>query len=170
VRVFVAVWPPADVVAGLAALPRPAVAGVRWTTPDQWHLTVRFLGPLPGPEDVVTALRAAPLPATTVAVGPASECLGTSVLVLPGVGLGPLAEAVLDVTAGFGEPPDRRPFRGHLTLARARRATERGVLSRIPSLQLDAAWPVAEVTVVSSTVGGTGSRYEIVARIPVDPG
>ena len=36
-RLFVAVWPPDDVVAELAALPRPDQPGLRWTTPDQWH-------------------------------------------------------------------------------------------------------------------------------------
>ena len=43
-RLFVAVWPPVDVVERLSELPRPAVDGVRWTTPDQWHVTIRFLG------------------------------------------------------------------------------------------------------------------------------
>jgi 2'-5' RNA ligase len=44
VRLFVAVWPPNDVVDVLADLPRPDVAGVRWTTQGQWHVTLRFLG------------------------------------------------------------------------------------------------------------------------------
>ena len=37
-------WPPPEVVARLAALARPTVEGVRWTTPEQWHVTLRFLG------------------------------------------------------------------------------------------------------------------------------
>ena len=43
-RLFVAVWPPDDVIDVLADLPRPEVAGVRWTTRGQWHVTLRFLG------------------------------------------------------------------------------------------------------------------------------
>jgi 2'-5' RNA ligase len=33
-RLFVAVWPPPEVVATLSALDRPALAGVRWSAPD----------------------------------------------------------------------------------------------------------------------------------------
>ena len=52
VRLFVAVWPPADVVTRVAALPRPDVAGLRWTAPDHWHVTLRFLGSVPAAEPV----------------------------------------------------------------------------------------------------------------------
>ena len=45
-RLFIAVWPPPDVVEQVAALPRPPVAGLRWTEPEQWHVTLRFLGAL----------------------------------------------------------------------------------------------------------------------------
>ena len=43
-RLFVAVWPTPAVVEELGALPRPAAPGLRWTTADQWHVTLRFLG------------------------------------------------------------------------------------------------------------------------------
>jgi hypothetical protein len=43
-RLFVALWPPADVVSTLAALPRPNVPGVRWSAPDQWMVKVRPFG------------------------------------------------------------------------------------------------------------------------------
>ena len=43
-RLFVAVWPPYEVVNSIAALERPPLPGLRWTTPDQWHVTMRFLG------------------------------------------------------------------------------------------------------------------------------
>ena len=43
-RLFVAVVPPDDVLEAVAALPRPQEPGVRWTRPDTWHVTLRFLG------------------------------------------------------------------------------------------------------------------------------
>ena len=42
-RLFVAVWPPDDVLDRLAVLPRPEVDGLRWTDQDHWHVTLRFL-------------------------------------------------------------------------------------------------------------------------------
>ena len=45
-RCFVAVWPPDDVLDDLAALPRPAATYARWSTRDQWHVTLRFFGEL----------------------------------------------------------------------------------------------------------------------------
>jgi RNA 2',3'-cyclic 3'-phosphodiesterase len=43
-RLFVAVWPPAEVLDRLEALPRVELAGCRWTIRAQWHVTLRFLG------------------------------------------------------------------------------------------------------------------------------
>ena len=43
-RLFVAVRPTPEVVALLAALERPAVPGVRWSTPEQWLVKLRPLG------------------------------------------------------------------------------------------------------------------------------
>ena len=61
-RLFVAAWPPADVVEALRGLDRPVVTGMRWTTADQWHVTLRFLGDVDDPAPVVAALTAATEP------------------------------------------------------------------------------------------------------------
>ncbi len=55
-RLFVAVWPPPEVVAVLASLDRPVVDGVRWTTQEQWHVTIRFLGSVESAEAAIAAL------------------------------------------------------------------------------------------------------------------
>ena len=123
-RLFVAAWPPPEVVASLAALPRPDVAGLRWTRPDQWHVTLRFLGHVEGVEPVVAATRS------------------------------------------IGEPPEDRPFQGHVTLARvAGRA--RVDLRPLTGTALSASWPVYELTLVSSRLGPSGPRYEVVGRFPL---
>jgi hypothetical protein len=43
-RLFVAVRPGPEVVALLSALDRPALPGVRWSTPEQWLVKLRPLG------------------------------------------------------------------------------------------------------------------------------
>ena len=68
-RLFVAVWPPSGVVDALRPLVVPGEPGVRWVTPEQWHVTLRFLGDA-DPDEVATALRAAALPAAEAGLGP----------------------------------------------------------------------------------------------------
>ena len=79
-RLFVAVWPPDDVLDRVAALERPDVAGLRWTTRHQWHVTLRFLGPVDDVGAVVDALAGSEAPAATVTVGPAVGRFGHRVL------------------------------------------------------------------------------------------
>jgi 2'-5' RNA ligase len=167
-RLFVAVWPPADVVAALAGLDRPERRGVRWTTPGQWHVTLRFLGSMGDPEEGKRALdRVAPVagPAEPVAVaGPTVVRLGPSILCIPVAGLENLAAAVVAATAGLGEPPPERPFRGHITLARAQRGID---VRALAGQSFSAEWPVGEVTLVSSETRPSGARYRVVAGYPV---
>jgi len=101
-------------------------------------------------------------------MGPTSECATASVLWLPVRGLEPLAEVVGRLTGDIGLPPEAA-FRGHLTLARARRGAHRRVLRRLPPLKCAARWDVSEVTVVASTLGGTGSRYDVLDRVRLGP-
>lgn len=166
-RLFVAVWPPPGVVATLAALPRPVVPGVRWTTPDQWHVTLRFLGDAePGP--ALDALVAIEPPGPAVAgVGPATGRLGRRVLHVPVSGLEVLAAATVAATAGVGRPPEDRAFAGHLTLARAGPTAGGGVLTRLAGVPVDARFAVTELTLVCSHRGPAGARYEVVGRHPL---
>ena len=119
-RLFVAVWPSADVVATIAALARPEVEGLRWTTRDQWHITLRFFGAVEL-EAVSVALRSASAPATTAVLGPETGRFGKRVLHVPVSGLDAVAKAVVRATKKVGKPPEPRPFTGHLTLARLNR-------------------------------------------------
>ena len=164
-RLFVGIWPPPDVTAVVGALPRPEVPSVRWTEPEQWHVTLRFLGEVG--EEEVPDLHAAlggvaghqrPAP---VELGPATTRLGPQVLVVPAAGLDGLAAAVTEATAGFGEPPDPRPFRGHLTLARGR--GRRPVPFRLAGRPLAGAWSADELCLVRSLLGSRGATYETVA-------
>lgn len=176
-RLFVAVRPPDDVLAALAALARPEHPGLRWTTRDQWHVTLRFLGEVDDPAPVAAALAAAPLAPTEAVVGPEVVALNPRVLCLPVAGLDDLAAAVAAADLpGVGRPPEDRPFRGHLTLARLSRGRgerqgsggpgrrrRRLRLGDLAGTPLAARFPVRDVRLVRSHLGPTGARYEDLA-------
>lgn len=165
-RVFVSVRPPPSVRAVLEGLPRPEVPALRWVPPEQWHVTLRFLGRAE-PAEVLAALSSAALPQVDAQLGPRAMRLGRGVLVLPVSGLDDLAVAVRAATAGIGDPPDFAEFAGHLTLARFRGgSTDRraGVGDAI-GLACTARFPVVEVEVVSSVTAATGAVHEVLGRV-----
>ena len=167
-RLFVAAWLPPDVVDLIAALPRPDVPGLRWTTEDQWHVTLRFLGDADLEETTAACERISAL-ATTVSLGPATGRFGRRILHVPTSGLDEVAAATVAATASIGDPPDPRPFHGHVTLARSRRGdTDLRPLTRTP---IAATWVAEELTLVRSHLGAgrdRGARYEVVGRFPLE--
>ncbi|HEX7165788.1 MAG TPA: RNA 2',3'-cyclic phosphodiesterase [Acidimicrobiales bacterium] len=184
-RLFVAVWPTDEVVRAVVAVASElraradaegSGAGVRWTRPDQWHVTMRFLGSVH--DDEVDSLRASLAAVAARSAGgavieavleDATSAFCRSVLVVPVAGLGELAAAVVAATAGFGEAPEERPFSGHLTLARARPRDRRGRGVRactgapVPAMR----WTVGELTLVRSVTSAAGATHEIVGRWPL---
>lgn len=170
-RLFVAVWPPADVVGLVAALARPTVIGVRWTREDQWHVTLRFLGSVTDPPAVSQALAvvAASQPPVEAVVGPAVGRFGHRVLHVPVEGLAGIASAVVSATAHLGKPPEDRPFSGHLTLARVAK-DGRVNLRALEGEPVGARWLVSELTLVESKLSPAGARYQVVETFPLTPG
>lgn len=57
-RLFIAAWPSPEVTRILEGLERPEHDWIRWTPPSSWHVTIRFLGELEGPEEVIQRLEA----------------------------------------------------------------------------------------------------------------
>ena len=164
-RLFVAVWPPVPVVRALASLRGRDQPGVRWMTPEHWHVTLRFLGTVEAAPAVDALSRLAGRPGALAVVGSTPVRLGREVIALPVDGLGPLAAAVDTAFAGVGRDPEHRPFRGHLTLARGTGVRGLAGLRLAESL----AWPVASVSLVRSHLGRGGSRYEDVAVVELGP-
>jgi RNA 2',3'-cyclic 3'-phosphodiesterase len=151
------VWPPDDVLDAIAGLPRPSMSGVRWSTRDQWHVTLRFLGDA-AVDDTMAALDEVSGCATEALLGPMVQRLGRGVLCLPVDGLAALAAAVQQVTAGLGKPLEHRRFRGHVTLARLTGAAptiDAGISCR---------WTVATFALVRSRLGSGPARYETIAE------
>lgn len=168
-RLFVALWPPPEAADVLATLDRPEHPAVRWTTRDQWHVTLRFLDEVH--DDVVPELVATltavgvEQPPHRIDVGPGTTRLGRGSLVVPVSGAEALAAAVAAATHGFGTPPDDRPFTGHLTLARSR--GRRLVPTPLEGAELTTTWVAEELALVRSHLGAE-ARYESIAAIPLD--
>lgn len=159
-----AAWPPEEVVTRLESLARRPLAGLRWTTAAQWHVTLRFLGRVDDPPAVAAALRSVPLPGATAALGPAVARFDRSVLHVAVAGLDDLAASVASATSHLGEAAGPRPFTGHVTLARAGRRA-RLDLRPLTGQRVEARWAVGEITVVASHLERGGARYEVLDRI-----
>lgn len=158
-----AVWPPPDVLDVVAALPRPEVRGVRWTTPEQWHITLRFLGECA--EGVaMDALARVDVDAADATLGPETGRFGRRIVHVPVAGLDDVAAAVAAAFDGVGADPEDRPFHGHLTLARGRaRGRAAPDLRPLCGVPVHAAWRPNDLVLVRSTPGSGAHHYDTIA-------
>ena len=165
-RLFVAALPDGSTVDRLreacGGWPRPKVAGLRWTGPDQRHVTLRFLGSI-DPGEAAAALDGLGWAAAEARLGPATALRGRGVLMVPVGGLDGLAGAVAAATVELGGFLEDRPFTGHLTLARSRGRVPAGWEGR----PVAGVFPVAEVCLVRSETLPEGARYEVLGRWPL---
>jgi 2'-5' RNA ligase len=168
VRLFVAVWPPDDVIDLISGLPRPEVPGLRWSPRPQWHVTLRFLGEVERADEFGEALRQLSGSGIAKAVlGPETAWFpGRRVLQVPVVGLDDLSRLVNQAIAHIddGRSASVGPeagFRGHLTLARVRGRSriDREHASQVEGTRIQAEWTVRQVSLVASTLRADGARY-----------
>ncbi len=156
-RLFIAVWTPEDVRAKLTALHRKDQRGVHFVDPQNWHITLRFLGEA-DPGEVTHALSGiTPAPARAH-LGPAVDVIATRALVIPVSGLDALAKTVNERSSRIGEPP-RRTFIGHLTLARLKPHVP---MPRALGAPVSADFDVDEIALVQSRLNPQGARYETI--------
>jgi 2'-5' RNA ligase len=160
-RLFVCVRPPDAVLDRLdelvARCRTGSSGGVRWADRSTWHVTLHFLGEVADPDPVVQALSDLALPAVEADLGPAVRLLGRRVVCAPIAGLEGLARRVQGAVAHLGEPPEDRPFRGHVTLARLGRSGGGHPCVGTPIAER---WTVDDVTLVRSHLGSGPARYE----------
>lgn len=166
-----AVWPTPEVCDALRSIPRPERPGVRWTTPESWHVTLRFLGEVPDPAPVIEALQRE-LPgrgARPARLDDVTDALG-SVLVVRVEGLRSLATLTRLATSRLGDPPRPDPFEGHITIARGgRRAVDPDLVGQAVKAGPRPDWTVEQVALVRTVSGGiapgSSSRYETLETI-----
>lgn len=156
-----------------------APAKVRWTPPEQMHLTLNFLGDVQLTE----------VPAVCASVAGAAAPFAPFDVELTGVGVFPslsnprtiwlgvaeggkrlveLHEAIENGLAEAGFRADNRRFRPHLTIGRVRSLPEGpGELAAlVAGLEEFEAGPmmVSQVAVYSSELGRDGPRYEVLGH------
>lgn len=136
-------------------MPRPDIDGLRWTTPERLHVTLRFLGEC-DETPAVAGLGAVSLALTParVTLGPSLARLGRSVVVVPAGGLDVIAAAVTKATRHLGQPPTNRRFTGHMTIARFRRDWRLGQWPPAELPTLDATFTASEIALVRVEAGG----------------
>jgi len=167
-RLFFAVWPPAPTAAVLAKWASQAAAdtGGRAVRERSIHLTLAFLGNI-GEERLPAALRAARQAQGSAHRLPIEQAKRWSDkdLVWVGPRRTPVELASLALSLGNelrqqGFEIESRPFVAHVTLLRSAR---KAVLPPLPGVD----WPVAEFTLVHSTLFRHGSSYAILERFPI---
>jgi len=165
VRLFVAVELPADVRGAVDAIERPRGDDIRWSQPDSWHITLRFLGEMDGDDEARAALAQIAAASATAVIGRVPKRVGATAMALPVAGLDDVAAAVAAAFTGLpGE--ERRRFQGHLTIGRLKR-TGRWPRDGVGSLPSEVRWTVDHVALVRSHLGGGPARYEVLAHQPL---
>jgi RNA 2',3'-cyclic 3'-phosphodiesterase len=176
-RLFVAVTPSAEAIAHLAAAVesvRGSNADLRWSRPENWHLTVTFLGDVT--EDVAHSLddrlaRAARRhPACELAFRGAGRFDGRVLWVGVEGDMAPLRRLADSVTAAARRSKiavEAKPFRPHVTLARARIPTDLRPLVAALQTYEGPVWEADRVSLVRSFLQegpDGGSRYEVLTE------
>jgi RNA 2',3'-cyclic 3'-phosphodiesterase len=184
---FVALLPPEDALEDLASFVEPrreSGPDLRWTVPEQWHLTLSFMPAVAERhlDDLVARLERAAARRTPFAVtlagggafpGPARAKVLYVAVESPGDELDRLATGVRAAASRAGAEPDGGRFRAHVTLARAPRPVEATRWLRVLDAYRGPTWEAAEVLLVASHLGEgprRRPRYEVVETFRVGPG
>jgi 2'-5' RNA ligase len=179
-RLFVALVPPAEALAELAdaVAALPETPRLRWTRPEQWHVTLAFLAEVDDRtrEALVPRLErvARRHPAPTLALAGGGR-FGGQVLWTrvdgDSAALRRLADSVRAAARRCGLPTDPRPYRPHLTLGRAGRpAPDLAPLATALNGFAGGAWSASDLHLVRSVLGagpGGTARHETVASWPL---
>ena len=187
-RAFIALPLPPDWTHALAEaicqLRRSIPAGVRWADPSGIHLTLKFLGPtdanaVPGIVKALIAQMASATPPLLSLSGLGTFPAGRNPRVLwAGVsgdlaalqGLQQRAEAA---AAGLGWPPEKRPFRPHLTLGRVRDHTpgqrRQAIAQAVANANLPPAtgWQPHTVRLYRSVLTPRGAIYTSLGEVAI---
>lgn len=169
-RLFVAVPVPEHIGDELADI-CSGIPGARWVPPENFHITLRFLGELDGAQadDVHEALSGISAPsfelslATVGRFGDAKKARSIWAGVDPNPSLTHLRDKVESAAVRAGLPPEPRRFKPHVTLARFKNGS--GMAPEIHdfitrhALYRSEPFSVREFTLFQSFLGGEGAIY-----------
>ena len=175
-RLFVAITLPEDLRSSLGDL-CSGLPGARWVAPENLHLTLRFIGEVEGheAEDIDAALsgiRCERFFLTLAGVGDFGDgkrLRSVWVGVEPNGTLERLQAKVEQAIQRAGQPPEKRKFKPHVTLARFKSNPGGKLQSYFAERSLFRAPPfeVSEFTLYSSYLSHEGAIYSPEAVYPL---
>lgn len=168
-RLFVAIDLPWELRQRVALLSGAGIPGAKWVPPDNYHITLRFIGETPAyrAEEIdhaLTALKARRFELTLSGVGTFAKS-GRSTALWVGVErnerLDRLQSKIETALQRIGLEPERRRFAPHLSLARLDNAAEGKLGAFVQANNLFRADPVTveHFTLFSSLLGKEQSVY-----------
>ena len=169
-RLFFALWPPAQAARSLRAWAEKAARETRGrvTRAETIHLTLAFLGEV-DEQRLSTAIEAARGAGGEGHSLPIEQARwwkhNRIVWVGPNATPGPLASLARELKENLlksGFDLESRAFQAHVTLIR--KAGEPRALPPLPAID----WPVAEFVLVRSVLSQDGSAYEVIERFALD--
>lgn len=173
-RLFAALDLPWSVREQLAALSGSGIPGARWVPPENYHLTLRFIGETPGHvardiDDAFLGLKARGFSLTLSGLGTFGKS-GVSSALWVGAERNPALEHLRNkietALQRIGLEPERRRFQPHVTLARLDNPVEGKVASFVQAHNLfrTEPIPVTHYTLFSSRLGKDQAVYEAEAE------
>jgi 2'-5' RNA ligase len=183
-RMFVAVEPPLDVLEDLAEYVEPRQerdSPLRWSSQEQWHLTLAFLPAVPERDldELIerlaeTAGRREKFELRLQGAGSFPNPAQGKVL---WTGVSGDTEPLARLSAGCrsaavraGVEVNGSKFKPHLTLARANRPVELTRWLRVFDLYSGPSWQVAEIALIESQLGHGRPRYQVHEVFPLGVG
>lgn len=167
-RLFVALALPAELRSAIAGL-AGGIPGARWVPPENYHLTLRFIGEIENwqaqeVDDALAAIRGHAFDLSLHGLG-TFEKAGRIQTLWVGAerndALTHLQGKVETALQRVGLPPERKRFSPHVTLARVDRAPPEKVITYVQAHNLFRAAPVRveHFTLFSSRLGKEASVY-----------
>lgn len=179
-RLFVAIDLPDSIKHSLEPL-ASGLGDVRWTSPDQQHLTLRFIGEIDNGQandvaDALTLVPGLPFELSLKGLGHFPP-RGEPRVIWAGVQATPELKALkrrIDrALQQAGIPRDSQKYKPHVTLARLRRPpTKAGLATYLMrhSLYRSQSFPVSGFKLFSSWLDGLGADYQVEASYDLVPG
>jgi 2'-5' RNA ligase len=165
-----------EAVASQVALARGGVIGARWLEPEDYHITLRFVGDVDGrtAHDIAETLGEIRRPAASVRFEGLSWFGGDRPRAIVAKVMADLALVELQADQErrlrrVGLPPETRKFTPHVTLARLRRVGPHAVADYLASrgaLAIEA-FTAARFVLYSAREGSGGGPYVVEAAYPL---
>jgi len=174
-RLFTGLEIPAEIGHTLSSL-RGGLPGARWIDPENYHLTLRFIGDVDHTvaREVMQILGGVERRPFEIAINGLDQFGGKKprAVIAVAAANGPLAELQAEherILQRIGLPPEQRKFTPHVTLARLRDASSRDVADylSIRGAFKTPPFPVTRFVLFSSRASVGGGPYVIEAAYPL---